>query len=488
MAAMNKLWESFSMVNFSFPGFSNLDIFNDTLWKIQQKSSSYTVSVNPTCYDKLMNELEHRYGVAEEIPHGIIFRCMHDDGVTTDKVSIRCFPSTTTLSIQGKHYEHWTDTVLKEIGDALKDALPVLFSDSNEADVSIPFPLTSTPRASICLPTAMSAVSTQTQTPTYCDAACQTSDPTTSSESCDSSTQTTYTCTHTLKVISPKPVLITPTASAPSTCIPETPVLVDCIPTSNHFSVLEVEETVDDDFPPLPLPWITRPPPRKVRKSTSVPVSRSTCIISSTVQTKPTAKSCVPSATSTCTCSPTSPKPCKSTPSTRTVLILGDSIPKHLDGRRMSRKLNVINECVPGIRLAQLMKLAPTLMEKYNPSCVIIHCGTNDIIHHTPSTCLDLTVELVNIITKMNPLTSIAISSLTTQKDFTRANWIRNFNMTLYNICRETNIAAYIDNSNIGLDHLSTRDYLHLKGNGIRQLAKNYIAFLRYFSTTTTDT
>jgi len=259
------------------------------------------------------------------------------------------------------------------------------------------------------------------------------------------------------------------------------------IPTNNPFDVLEIEDTIDDDFPPLPLPWIKVTKKRRRRSSriTNKPnlttISRSTCVLpSAATPEQPTAPpQSTPAASST------------HTPRTRknhTVLILGDSIPKYLDGKRMSHRLQIYNESIPGIRLEQLTNMAYDLITSYNPSCVIIHCGTNDIPHYNPSVCVDLLTELVHVISSIKPTLSIAVSSLTIQGNNFRTNCILEFNSRLFDLCRATNIASYIDNSNIGLDHLTNKDYIHLKGNGIRQLAKNFISFLRYISTVIMNT
>jgi hypothetical protein len=127
------------------------------------------------------------------------------------------------------------------------------------------------------------------------------------------------------------------------------------------------------------------------------------------------------------------------------------------------------------------IKLAPTLIKQHNPTCVIIHCGTNNIANCSPSQCLDLTLELIHIVYNAKPTIAIGISSLIIQGYVRNTAWVKEYNTSLFNLCRQTNLAAYIDNSNIGLEHLTRTDYLHLKGNGIKQLAMNFISFLRFF-------
>ena len=120
--AMSQLWKS---INETFNGFSNGDIFNGSLWKIQPKSRSTTIAVNPDIYmyDQLNQELCGMYGVPERKgKNGMIYRCMMSNGHDDDllqQVAITCYQSTSTLSIQGGAHQKWVEDILPEIETGL---------------------------------------------------------------------------------------------------------------------------------------------------------------------------------------------------------------------------------------------------------------------------------------------------------------------------------------------------------------------------------
>ena len=254
------------------------------------------------------------------------------------------------------------------------------------------------------------------------------------------------------------------------------------IPTDNMFNALEVEDIPDEDLPPLPL---QTPSPTPATKPSQKP-SRSSV-------NKPSPP---PESTTSSTCSPVDPghKAPASAPSlpkraNRTVLIMGDSIPKHLSGRRLSQRLKVISRCIPGATIELWQKLAPVFISEHNPSCVILHLGTNNIPRTFPQECLDQFCELGLIIRKASPSINIVCSSLTIQnirKAPGRNAWIKEYNARLLQKCIELKW-TYIDNSNITKGHLAS-DGLHLEKNGTRQLAMNFSSFLRFMTTTILNT
>ena len=161
----------------------------------------------------------------------------------------------------------------------------------------------------------------------------------------------------------------------------------------------------------------------------------------------------------------------------RTVLIIGDSIPKYLDGKCMSRHLNVINECIPGSKIETWIKLVPSYIREYNPFSIIVHCGTNNIRKTYPMECLTLLIKLLNTISQTDSRIKIAVSSLTTQMNYGRYNWITEFNARLFESC-ELFQWTFIDNRNITSRYLAI-DGLHLSRSGTTRLAGNFISFLR---------
>ena len=160
--AMSQLWKS---INETFNGFSNGDIFNGSLWKIQPKSRSTTIAVNPDIYDQLNQELSGMYGVPERKgKNGMIYRCMMSNGHDDDplqQVAITCYQSTSTLSIQGGAHQKWVEDILPEIENKLslsaEESLPLPRASSTPLHPLHPSPSQSTTaEESLSLPHASS--------------------------------------------------------------------------------------------------------------------------------------------------------------------------------------------------------------------------------------------------------------------------------------------------------------------------------------------
>ncbi len=487
MGVFTKLWTSLSDSILSFNGFNSEEIYVNDLWKICPRMYSTTVVVESDIFDQLMYELHGRYGTPEDKGnHGLIFRTqLSTDDTTTGTVTITCYPSTCTLSIQGTLHSCWVDTVLIEIGVKLRNenAAESDPDQSSLCDISATCMPTSTStpiRTSASVQAA--SVSTASQgmqtspipTPRYVCASTQT-EP--SRCNCSSSKPTTPNKEQTKHFQIPRKTASRSSASCAST---------SAIPTSNFYSVLQVEDCdlssdcdVSDSAScssasarPMPKPRKHKPVP-KPRKFKPIPKPRTllpTC--------EPRNDSCSNSSTAV-PCSSPQPKPSLKR---RTVLILGDSIPKYLQGRRLSRRLKVVNRCISGSDLELWIKIAPAFVEEVQPSCVIIHCGTNNINTCFPSECLELLVKLGNIIKEINSDIHVAVSSLTNQEHYGISAWLKEYNSRLADVCDLLHW-TYIDNSNIGNGHLA-RDKLHLNRSGTRTLAMNFISFLRIMTET----
>ncbi|KAJ8042445.1 1-phosphatidylinositol 4,5-bisphosphate phosphodiesterase gamma-1 [Holothuria leucospilota] len=238
------------------------------------------------------------------------------------------------------------------------------------------------------------------------------------------------------------------------------------VPTRNSFAALSVEPCYED---------ISENP---LQASECLPMKRVKSTAVSDISVKPAFN---PSSHSTpSTHSGTerrSPNPTSPPKTVYKVLIIGDSIPKHLNGRRMSRRLKVLNRCLPGSNLANWIKFAPVLIEEEKPSAVIIHCGTNDINKISPSHIASLMDELCMKIQFCDPSIQISISGLTPRLSSQANGEVLFINSKLAQICSKHEL-YYISNNNLSPTHLS-RDGIHLNRRGITGLARNFIAFLR---------
>ena len=289
--------------------------------------------------------------------------------IPKERITITCYLSTHTLSIQGSQHYKWTSTELvQDIGEKL----------TLNSSHSVASPLTSTPM--ISSPQLQANVSTQslnltphivTSSSTHANVEIQTEVIT-----CSTGTQTDVSTTATFPDAPSSDSVIVDFHEEPTSTTPSKSdsVIIDipAIPTSNLFSSLAVEDTThdsepEDGFPPLPLP---NPIPKKCTSSPTRPA---------TSPTKPaTATECVitmpdepsPPSPSSSDQTPGSPSQNSSSTQRKTIVIIGDSIPKYLVGRKMSRQYRVVNRCIPGSKLELWIQLAPIIITEEQPSTV----------------------------------------------------------------------------------------------------------------------
>ncbi|PIK56536.1 hypothetical protein BSL78_06553 [Apostichopus japonicus] len=166
-------------------------------------------------------------------------------------------------------------------------------------------------------------------------------------------------------------------------------------------------------------------------------------------------------------------------------VIIGDSIPRYLIGRRLSRRYRVVNSCIPGMTIQKLIQFVPLLIGEEQPAVIIVHCGTNNIMMHNTREIINLLSELDSTIKSLVRGVKVAFSGLTGNRNcFHTDVLICHINDNIKQFCQEHN-SSFIDNSSLTLSHIS-RDGIHLNRRGIVQLAMNFIAYLR--STVRDDT
>ena len=153
--------------NFSFSGFLSEEIYEHDKWTIKPRKMSTTILVKPEHFDAILCELTTLYDTPDNrgLKHGLIYKC------PKLKVTLTCYPTTKTISVQGSLHSHWIDTVLQDISQALhQDAISPTPSpaqtddeDLSEDEMDIcPAPMTSTPfKPSSHVSTATTEVQTQ---------------------------------------------------------------------------------------------------------------------------------------------------------------------------------------------------------------------------------------------------------------------------------------------------------------------------------------
>ncbi|KAJ8018480.1 hypothetical protein HOLleu_43514 [Holothuria leucospilota] len=172
-------------------------------------------------------------------------------------------------------------------------------------------------------------------------------------------------------------------------------------------------------------------------------------------------------------------QPLKKPQPTRPVaLLIGDSIPRYLIGRRLSRRYRVLNYCIPGMTLQKLCDFVPLLVHAEDPAVIIVHCGTNNIATHNTSGIINLLSKLDSTLKSLVSGVKVAFSGLTGNGICPHTDiQICHINDAIRQFCEEHN-SVFICNSNITLSHIS-RDGIHLNRRGIVKLAMNFISYLR---------
>ena len=163
----------------------------------------------------------------------------------------------------------------------------------------------------------------------------------------------------------------------------------------------------------------------------------------------------------------------------RTTVIVGDSMTKHINAQRLERSVQGSKVRLETYRGANVEAMSHHIQPclKKNPDDLIIHVGTNDLKNKSASDVANDIITLCNGISEKHPSTRIIISELITrtdQKDLEPK--IREVNSILTKCCRQRNWGL-IRHNNIGANHLNNYG-LHLNKLGTAVLAKNIIKFL----------
>ena len=121
-----------------FDGFSQDEIFDGDICKIDPKTISTTIYIKSCEYNKFNNDLKQRYGEpVDKGKHGLIFRGYILDSSVMEQVVITSYPTTCTLNIQGRGHSTWVNIVLKDI--IRNVSLPNHHPESSVIDFSLAY-------------------------------------------------------------------------------------------------------------------------------------------------------------------------------------------------------------------------------------------------------------------------------------------------------------------------------------------------------------
>ena len=161
------------------------------------------------------------------------------------------------------------------------------------------------------------------------------------------------------------------------------------------------------------------------------------------------------------------------------VFIVGDSILKNLQGRKISRsakvKVSSFPRCCTTIDMRDHIK--PTLRK--NPDAIVIHVVTNSL--RSSTSVRDCAEEIANLATMIGNESSadLAISGIIPRSDDESvAVKVPGVNKLLKTFGNQ-NGWGFVDHSNISPDHDLNRSGLHLNTKGTARLATNFINYLR---------
>ena len=155
--------------------------------------------------------------------------------------------------------------------------------------------------------------------------------------------------------------------------------------------------------------------------------------------------------------------------SKKEIIIVGDSMIKHVNGREVSRDNSVKIRCHPGATTDDIIDYV-RLTARQKPGMIIIHTGTNDIQNKVNT--LQKVRKVITTIKEIdvNNEIQIAFSSVIHRNDQDFEEEIKEINIKLENLCKGKRI-KFINNTNIGGSCLN-RSKLHLNKSGTALLVQ----------------
>ena len=160
------------------------------------------------------------------------------------------------------------------------------------------------------------------------------------------------------------------------------------------------------------------------------------------------------------------------------VFIVGDSILKNLQERKISRSAKVKVSSFPGCTTMDMRDHIKPILRR-NPDAIVMHVGTNSL--RSSASVRDCAEEIVNLATMISNESSadLAVSGIIPRSDDeVLAVKVSGVNKILKTFCNQ-NGWGYVDHSNISPERDLNRSGLHLNTKGTARLATNFINYLR---------
>ena len=160
--------------------------------------------------------------------------------------------------------------------------------------------------------------------------------------------------------------------------------------------------------------------------------------------------------------------------SSKPIVIIGDS--EHINPRKLSRR-PVKKFTYPGKTCEEITEFVDNIIVNDDPSHVIIHCGTNNLMTDPAEVCVDKLKNLVSKVKTKFPNCNIGLSSITYRGDINVDPVRIEVNEHLKRLAIHSNF-LFIDNSVIDSSCVNNSK-LHLNDKGTALLAVQFIKFLR---------
>ena len=163
----------------------------------------------------------------------------------------------------------------------------------------------------------------------------------------------------------------------------------------------------------------------------------------------------------------------------RYIYIIGDCMLRSIKGIDLKKKLNTIDSvfvrCYPGATTNEMVRYSRPTMKKH-PSCVILHCGTNDLQNGTSAK--EIAINIVDLASLLKiDCSDVMVSGIIPRRD--RWDVKRQLvNMEVRNKCSMLNI-AYRDHHNIDKERDLDKGGVNLNKRGSNRLFQNYIEILQ---------
>ena len=159
------------------------------------------------------------------------------------------------------------------------------------------------------------------------------------------------------------------------------------------------------------------------------------------------------------------------------VIIIGDSIIRHLDTDKINPGKQNTLECLPGAKIGHVRNKLVQINDKYDCQSLILHFGSNNIPDDTPEVVYRKILATVEDTRKAMPNTKIFVSAILPKLGNKFNKGINYVNQKLFDISIRKGF-YYIHNHNFCANgiidrKLYSKDNIHLSYSGVARLGTN---------------